>query len=257
VVLDPGGYGTLTITKAISIVNEGVGEASMFVAGGNTGITINAGVSDIVSLRGLTIYGIGVGGGNGIVFNTGKSLTVENCAIRNLTGGFPLGSGIKFQPNGSSSLAVANTVVANNAADGILVIPTGSGTVKAVFSRVEAYNSGSSGIAVTGEATTGGTLNATVADSVAANNSNGFFALSNAGQATTSLMVIRSVAANNGIGLRVANTPNATLRVGQSTITGNTATWSVSGTGVLQSYGDNNIDGNVDGGPILTVIAKK
>src|SRR5215218_10330016 len=47
VVLDPGGYGTLTITKSISIVNDGVGEASMFVAGGQAGITINAGTSDV------------------------------------------------------------------------------------------------------------------------------------------------------------------------------------------------------------------
>src|SRR5215467_883770 len=42
-VLDPGGYGSLTITKSISIVNDGIGEASVLVSGGGTGITVNNG----------------------------------------------------------------------------------------------------------------------------------------------------------------------------------------------------------------------
>src|ERR1700736_589784 len=41
-VLDPGGYGPVTITKSISIVNDGVGEASIQVSGGSVGITVNA-----------------------------------------------------------------------------------------------------------------------------------------------------------------------------------------------------------------------
>src|SRR5512144_3239990 len=63
-VLDPGGYGGLTITKSISIVNDGVGEASILVSGGGTGITVNAPpVAGYVNLRGITIQGIGFGGG--------------------------------------------------------------------------------------------------------------------------------------------------------------------------------------------------
>src|SRR5262245_9235557 len=90
-VLDPGGYGALIINRTISIINDGVGEAGVLVSGGATGITIAAGAADAVSLRGLTVKGIGFGGGDGIRFNSGKSLTVENCAIRNMTG-----SGIIF-----------------------------------------------------------------------------------------------------------------------------------------------------------------
>src|SRR3954463_5191602 len=41
-VLDPGGYGAVTITKNISIINDGVGEAGILVSGGFVGITINA-----------------------------------------------------------------------------------------------------------------------------------------------------------------------------------------------------------------------
>jgi hypothetical protein len=43
---------------------------------------------------------------------------------------------------------------------------------------------------------------------------------------------------------------NATLRSAQSTVTGNAFGWTVFDSGVLLSYGDNNIDGNTtsDGG---------
>src|SRR5262249_17180513 len=118
--LDPGGYGAVTITKAISIINDGVGEAGVLVSGGFTRVTINAGPTDAVSLRGLTIQGIGFGGGNGIVFNTGKSLSVENSLVRNLTG--TSGEGIMFQPGNSSSLAITNTVVADNKGNGIVML---------------------------------------------------------------------------------------------------------------------------------------
>src|SRR5262245_34121629 len=72
-VLDPGGYGALTITKSISIINDGVGEAGVLVSGGFNAVTINAGAADAINLRGMTIKGIGFGGGLGVVFNSGRS----------------------------------------------------------------------------------------------------------------------------------------------------------------------------------------
>jgi hypothetical protein len=79
-ILDPAGYGTITISKAISIVNDGVGTAGIQAVSGNA-VTINAGASDAVTLRGLNIDGLGTGQ-NGIVFNSGANLTVVNCIIR-------------------------------------------------------------------------------------------------------------------------------------------------------------------------------
>src|SRR5262245_18125005 len=64
-VLDPGGYGAVTITKGISIINDGVGEAGVLVSGGLIGITVNAGPDDRISLRGLTVKGIGYGNETG------------------------------------------------------------------------------------------------------------------------------------------------------------------------------------------------
>jgi hypothetical protein len=90
-VLDPAGYGTVTITKAISIVNDGVGTAAIEASSGNA-ITINAG-ADSVHLRGLTIDGLNVNGGaNGIKFK-GENLEIENCVIRNF------GVGIDISPS--------------------------------------------------------------------------------------------------------------------------------------------------------------
>jgi hypothetical protein len=161
-VLDTAGYGPLIIDKAISIVNDGA-IASVLVPSGGTGITIIAGASDAVSLRGLTIEGAGVGSA-GIVFNTGGSLTVQRSFIRHFNG-----DGIRFLPNASSKLVVSNTLVADNHNAGIRVEPTGSGGVNAVLSRVGANNNGTIGIWIEGEISTG-TLNVTIADSVASNN---------------------------------------------------------------------------------------
>jgi len=41
-VLDPAGYGAITITKALSIVNDGVGTAGVQQTQGTDAITVNA-----------------------------------------------------------------------------------------------------------------------------------------------------------------------------------------------------------------------
>ena len=55
--LDPGGFGGLTITKAITIDGGGGQVASVLVSGTN-GINVDAGPTDVVTLRNLRINGI-------------------------------------------------------------------------------------------------------------------------------------------------------------------------------------------------------
>src|ERR1700682_4953716 len=50
-VLDPGGFGGVTITKSITISSEGF-EAGVLVSGTNA-IIVNAGANDVIILRGL------------------------------------------------------------------------------------------------------------------------------------------------------------------------------------------------------------
>jgi len=266
-VLDPGGYGPFTIGKSISIVNDGVGTAGVKAAAGGIAITITAGATDTINLRGLTIEGAGVGL-VGIHFLSGKSLTVQNCIVRNFTI-----DGIHFLPSAASSLSVSNTFVASNAGNGISVLPSGAGAITADFNRVETGNNGQSGILVqpTGSGAVAaifnqvaadnnagggidlsgglstGTISATVADSVASNSATpgtaGVSASTDMSHAPINLLVLRSVAANNNAGI-AANGTGATVLIGQSAMHGNTNGWFAGSGGVLQSYGDNKINGN-------------
>jgi hypothetical protein len=80
--LDPGGFGALTITKAITIDCDGT-FGSVLVSGTN-GIVVAAGSTDVVALRGIFIDGIGAGI-NGIRFLSGKALTLERVTVFGFT----------------------------------------------------------------------------------------------------------------------------------------------------------------------------
>ena len=248
--LDPAGYGTVTITKAISILNDGVGSAGVLVPAGAIGITINAAAGDRINLRGLIIEGSGVGV-HGIQFHSGKSLVVTNCVIRHLAQ-----NGIDFVPNGTSSLAVSSTLIGDNGNIGVILYPSGAGAVNADFDRLEVYNNGNHGVFVSGGTSTG-TVAATAIDSTVARNVNGGFIVSLPGTAATSLQVVRSVSANNGVGLYATGGANSLLRVGQSAVSGNGFGWLATTGGILLSYGDNNIEGNGNGESPPPVIARK
>src|SRR5512132_4672024 len=55
-VLDPGGIGTVTITKAITI--NGDGTLAGILSASTNGVIINAGATSVVTLRNLSINGI-------------------------------------------------------------------------------------------------------------------------------------------------------------------------------------------------------
>jgi Right handed beta helix region len=249
-VLDPADFGQVTINKSISIVNDGAGAAVVLVPSGNIGITVAAGLSGVVNLRGLIVEGAGVGV-IGIRLNTAKSLTIENCVIRNVTA-----YGLEFRPNTSASLAVSKTLLADSGGQGVYVAPTGNVTVKAVFNRVEFYGNTNDGLILRGVGSTG-TISATVTDSVFANNGGSAVnVFAGAADAQTSLMLVRSTLANNGSGITPSGV-RATVRVGQSTVTGHAAGWLAPNGAVLRSYGDNNIDGNASNQGPQTLTAQK
>jgi hypothetical protein len=233
--LDPGAYGSFTISQAVTI--EGQGWSYVAPPANGNAITINAG-SGNVTIRGVSLNGVGATGNTvGIMFNTGASLTVRDSVVQNFGS-----SGIQFAPNTStlSQLFVSNTAASDNSS-GIVISPSGSGTTKAVLNHVEAEHNGTTGIvALTGSQT----INVTVSDSVSANNGvDGIFAESD-GATSVKIMVRNSTIANNaGNGLESFNT-GATIRFTRSTITGNGTAWVANASGVVTSYNDNNIDDN-------------
>jgi len=254
-VLDPGGYGGVTITKSISIVNDGVGEAGILVSGAANGITVNGGPATYVNLRGITVQGIGFGDSStGLRFNSGFSLTVTDCFFRNQAI-----VGFDFSPtaSGTSNLSITNTWIADNVRDGVRIGPSAAGmTLRAAFDRVQVVNNGHTGVFIDGFNSTG-TLDVSFSDSMSANNSTGFDVFSSAGKATTRVLLARSVVANNtGFAVIVADAPITMVRIGQSTITGNGLTFALTGA-VLQSFGDNYIAGNANDTNLQTTIATK
>src|SRR6516165_7703504 len=199
--IDSAGFGPININKAVTVTSPDGVEAGIVPAAGGNAITINAGSSEAIGLRGLTINGAGVAL-NGVVFNRGGTLTIQNCVVRNLTG-----QGINFVPiTGISSLSVTYTYVGNNGGYGILVQPSGSASATAVFNHVEAQYNGPNayGIALDGSLTSG-TVDGTATDSVSSNNGGGFLVQSNSNVANGNLMVLRSVAANNHTGLQASS----------------------------------------------------
>src|SRR5262249_2152558 len=114
------------------------------------------------------------------------------------------------------------------------------------------------GLLVQGAGSTG-SFTVTVTDSFAANApaAVGFFAQSDAGQAPVTLTLVRSLAANNDVGLRAFGA-SATLRIARSVITRNRVGWETQSSGAtVSSYGDHHIDGNGDGDPAPPTIVRK
>jgi hypothetical protein len=238
-VLDPADYGALTITKAITI--EGRGFASIAVAGGGTGITVNATLMDAVSLSGLLIEGGGVGA-NGIMFSGAKSLVVENCVVRKMAGnGLFFARSVRYL----QTLSVSNSYFTDSGV-GIRIQPQTTGTVAAAIERV-GLSGNAAGLWVYGLAGTGA-INVAVTDSVAANNNVGFAVYSETGHSVSSLVLTRATAAGNVIGVRAStgsageSRQLATVRLAQSTVTGNLIGYEALASGVILSYGDNYID---------------
>jgi hypothetical protein len=86
-VLDPGGFGAVTITKSITI-DGGGGQVTSTLVSGTNGIVISAPATATVTLRNIRINGIAgspTGGLNGIQFLTGGALHVEHCTIFGFT----------------------------------------------------------------------------------------------------------------------------------------------------------------------------
>ena len=145
-VLDPAGFGAVTITKSLTIDGGGV-IASVLVSGTNA-IVISAGTGNVI-LRNLSINGTGTGL-SGIVFNSGASLTVENCQIFGFAS-----NGIFVTPaSGTSHITILNTTLANNNQGGIQVKPTGSTTTVTVTGVQAIHNGFGIGVDTTG----GGTI---------------------------------------------------------------------------------------------------
>jgi hypothetical protein len=236
-VLDPGGFGAVTITKSISIESAGV-IAGVLVSGTN-GIVINAGPTDVVVLRGLTINGIGTGL-KGIDIISAGVVIIEDCFVAQFTP-----RGISIEPAMANvKVSISNSKIQASASNGIVVQPANGIQAQVTLDNVDIIDSTNFGLSVTA----GSSViirNSTIADNGLAN----IRADGTGGAATIELDNVIVGGSTTGI----LSVGGATVRVNGSTITDNVTGLSLSG-GTILSFGNNRLSGNGTNGSFSGMV---
>ncbi len=228
--LDPGGFGAVTITKAITL--DGRATMASILASGTPAIVITAGATDVVTIRGLSINGAGTTlGTNGIKYTSGAVVHVEDCAIFGFSG-----SAIDFQPAAATtaSLFVKRVTASNNGTNGILV--GGAGTTNAVVTRSHVFSSATGIHAM-------GTAHVSVHDTVLSGNA----AYGLHAEGTAEVNMDRGLVSGNGVGVQ----GDSLVRLSDVMVGHNTTGLG----GMVTSFGNNRVAaGNgTNGAPMTTV----
>ena len=200
--IDSAGFGPITITQAVTITSPDGVEAGIVPAAGGNAITINAGPTDAVVLRGLTLNGSGIAL-NGVVFDSGASLTVTNCVVQNFIHDLispRSGNGILIQPtSGTVKFEITSTIVSNNGSNGIYYFPGSSAGASGVVDHVTATNNSNGVEFLTVNTPYGTTI--VVSNSVASNNSSTGVFISGGGAGPLLVAIDNTEINNNGTGI--------------------------------------------------------
>jgi hypothetical protein len=246
-VLDPGGFGAVTITKAITIDGGGGQVASVLVSGTN-GIVVSAGAGHTVTLRNLRINGLAgtpTGGLNGVQFLSGAALHIENCTIFGFTQN---GININLSSGAAASVFVTDTVVSNSAG-GVAARNAGAGNLFVSLQWTTLSQNSGFGYRADGSGGPGSIFTA-VSDSLIAGNGTGMSAVGGPA-AFNGIQVTRSSIVNNTTTGAVSNgSAGPTSIVSSNTlISGNGTGLSSVGGGNLFTYKSNSVNQNagVDG----------
>jgi hypothetical protein len=249
--LDPGGYGTVTITKSLTI--DGGGTFASILATGTNGVIINDAQSGSpgtinVTLRNLSINGAGTPlGSNGIRFLRGRTLIVENVVITNFTGNgidAPISTGVATD----RSRMFLNNVNINNL--------TGASSAGVNASAPNAYFSVAMDHVRTQRVPIGVRIGSntfpTIRNSMFTNGTTGIeMALGAAGSPVATIE--NTDLSENTTGLTV-NTGSTAL-LSQVTIT--VCTTGIGGAGTVRSSGNNRILGNTSDGVLPAITTPK
>jgi hypothetical protein len=249
--LDPGGFGAVTINKTL-VIDCHYTEGGV-LAGGN-GIVVNATPTDIVVLRGLDIFGVNPPT-HGVRILVAQAVIIEDCVIRrfNLSNSF----GISFQPTATTSLYVSNSTISQNGngatGGGINIAPTGAGGGRVILTNSRVLQNSNNGITVNTTGTTGFAAFTVDYSQVSGNTAAGITATS--GTELVGMITNSGVINNTQSGI-TSSGANTTLRVGNTTITGNASGGGAGvlvSSGAIRTYGDNRLDGNAIDGAFTAV----
>jgi len=225
-VLDPGGFGAVTITKSITI-DGGPFEAGVLVSGTN-GIVINGPAGTIVDLRHLDIEGIGTGL-VGVLVLAADRVFIEDCEIYGWKGG--AARGLSDTRSAGGAIMVQNTTFRDNG-QGAVIAPSGASGISGTFNECRFYANVNNGLIASNGAVV--TVERSVAD---VNGAAGFRA---EGANASTLTVLRCRSTNNGQGVQAA--ASGTVKVGDTQITDCGTAISNAG-GTTQSWGNNYVIG--------------
>lgn len=251
--LDPGGFGAITITKSITI--DCTGTFGSILNSGTNGVIVNDSATATpntveVILRGLAINGAGsVAGLNGVRFFSGRSLVIEDALIQNETGG----NGIIVEPAGSAEFYAQNVTVTDGAG-GIRLQPRGAGALRAFLSSVRSQNNSGAGLRIdsAGNTSAAGTI-ALIDSSSFSGNADGIVISTVGGTQAIAMITNSRVFSNSGTGLSATGVA-AVMRVANSAITANGTGVVIGTNGLINSYGNNQLDGNSNNGAFTAPV---
>jgi hypothetical protein len=240
--LDDGGFGTITITKSITI--DGSGHLAGILSAGTTGVIVNAPTTSTVNLRNLSINGVGTGV-YGVRMIAGGTLSVEKCVISGLTN-----HGIYINlANGApvANLYVKDTYIHTGdttTSRGINIQPvSGTAGVIAVIDNVRLermfaglYSGPGAVVSISDSEIYGMSFAGIVTESAAGN-----------AQTNINNCVIN----HNGIGVQ-AGAGATTTRISHSYVENNTTKGFFIGGGSIISFGNNSVFGNTADDPVTT-----
>jgi Right handed beta helix region len=243
-VIDPGAYGQLTISKALTI--DGGGLSGGILAGGGNGIVVNVPAGTVVTIRNVAIFGVNSPSAgpplNGIRLIQAGKLHVEHCEIYNFTQ-----KGIDISPTGAAEVYVKDSFIHNNGGAGIGMSPGAGGSVRGNLDNVRSETNQNGFVEQDN-------TKVSVRNSVAAGNaSNGFLAIGSA-SGSPDMLLESCITSNNGTnGVRTQGNINTKIRISNVTITNNATGISI-GAGSVLSAGNNTNQGNiVDGAPTMVI----
>ncbi len=248
--LDPGGYGTITITKSMTI--DGGATMASILACGTSGVNVNDSLTGtpgtiVVTLRNLSINGCrytNSPGTNGIRFISGKDLNIINVFVN----GFNThGIDVSLNQSANARVLVQDTTVKQCAGDGMSVLNSGAGNVRATIER--------STFAENGNGLHARSNSRVIArHSVFSNNdTNGVFSDGlNAGTFASASIWESQISGNGGSGVRSGNAGNggsSGVTISNSQIDRNLGNGvTISTGGLVETFSNNSIRGNaVDG----------
>jgi hypothetical protein len=248
-ILDAGPYiETSAINIAHSVTINGVGALGTISApAGSAAITVNAGLSDVVILRGLSFNGGSVnktgGATNAVSFTTGGRLHVENSSMSGFTS-----DAIYFAPTGNSMLFV-NNVSFRNSWGSVYAVPGANGSAIVSLNNIRSENN-SRGV----RCDDGSKME--IRNSVVSGNEvgNGYAAVGSGARPILLTIENSTATFNAGAGI-YASGAGTILRLHNVVVTDNAQNGINAFAGVtVMSSGTNRIDGNTGGNLSSTTV---